>query len=179
MGSGKSVIGAALAKALNYKYIDLDAYLEEQEDRSIAQLFKEKGELYFRKKEAATVSHLLQKKGNQVIALGGGTPCYGTVMEDILNTPNARTIYLKASVNTLTDRLFPEREHRPLIAHLETQEVLEEFIRKHLFERNFYYLKSHHIISVANETPEEIATKIERNAKVKVGGSYSKKTDIS
>ncbi len=160
MGSGKSVIGAALAKALNYKYIDLDAYLEEQEDRSIAQLFKEKGELYFRKKEAATVSHLLQKKGNQVIALGGGTPCYGTVMEDILNTPNARTIYLKASVNTLTDRLFPEREHRPLIAHLETQEVLEEFIRKHLFERGFYYNRASVVVSVDDRATNAIVEEI-------------------
>ncbi len=160
MGSGKSVIGAALAKALNYKYIDLDAYLEEQENCSITQFFKDKGELYFRKKEAVTVSHLLQKKGNHVIALGGGTPCYGTVMEDILNTPNARTIYLKASVDTLTDRLFPEREHRPLIAHLETQEVLEEFIRKHLFERGFYYNCASVVVSVDDRATNAIVEEI-------------------
>ncbi len=158
MGSGKSTVGKVLAKNNNLMFIDFDDYIVEKENLSIPEIFKLKGEIYFRRKETEYLTELLSQKPEAVISLGGGTPCFGNNMEVVLEaTPNV--FYLKLSVDKLEERLQKEKAQRPLIKDIADKE-LSEFIRKHLFERNFYYLKSHHIISVANETPEEIATKI-------------------
>ncbi|MEL4307296.1 shikimate kinase [Joostella sp. CR20] len=158
MGSGKSTVGKVLAKNSAKAFIDFDNYIEEKEGMSIPEIFKNKGEIYFRKKETAHLERLLASNPNAIISLGGGTPCFGNNMETVLKaTPDV--FYLKLSVEKLVARLKTEKSQRPLIKDIADGD-LSEFVRKHLFERNFYYLQSHHIISVEDETPEEIATKI-------------------
>ena len=51
MGSGKTTLGRKLAYILQHQFIDLDQYIEEQEGRTISQIFEEDGEDYFRKLE--------------------------------------------------------------------------------------------------------------------------------
>ena len=51
MGSGKSTVGRIVANHLNINFLDLDDYIEESENMSIASIFDTKGEIYFRKKE--------------------------------------------------------------------------------------------------------------------------------
>lgn len=71
MGTGKSKIGYELSKSLDFPFIDLDNYIEEQEGSTISEIFKEKGENYFREKEWEYLLKLTRSfKG--VIALGGG-----------------------------------------------------------------------------------------------------------
>ena len=118
MGSGKSTIGKALATVLNYKFLDLDAYISEQERATIPELFDKKGEIYFRKKETQYLSDVLNSKSNIVLALGGGTPCYGTNLKLILDNDHVTSFYLKLSIQLLAERLFKERDSRPLISHL-------------------------------------------------------------
>jgi len=48
MASGKTSIGKKLAKKLSMKFLDLDDYIEEKENSTIPEIFKEKGEVYFR-----------------------------------------------------------------------------------------------------------------------------------
>ncbi|MFT5078094.1 MAG: shikimate kinase [Planctomycetota bacterium] len=160
MGSGKSVIGSGLAKVLSTSFYDLDAEIEKEESLSIASVFVEKGEIYFRKKERATLLRLLVQNNQSIIATGGGTPCYGNMMETILSKPDVIVIYLKASLETLTQRLSDEKEKRPLIAHLKTEVGLNDFIRKHLFERNFYYFQAERTINVDDKTVVEIVEEI-------------------
>lgn len=50
MGSGKSTVGKLLAERLKHRFVDLDQYIEDQEDEKISSLFQKKGEIYFRKK---------------------------------------------------------------------------------------------------------------------------------
>ena len=52
MASGKSSIGKTLSKNLSLRFIDLDDYIIEKENSSIADIFKEKGEIYFRRIES-------------------------------------------------------------------------------------------------------------------------------
>ncbi|GAA4274513.1 shikimate kinase [Aquimarina gracilis] len=139
MGSGKSLIGNGLAKKMKLKYLDLDDYIEIQEKKSISDIFKEKGEIYFRKKESFYLKEVLERHKNCIISLGGGTPCFAGNLDIVKNNTNTQSIYLQTSLEELTKRLFEERNKRPLIAHLETQDELKDFIRKHLFERSFYY----------------------------------------
>lgn len=141
MGSGKSVIGKKLAEVLNYNYVDLDDYIEEKENKSIKKIFETKSEIYFRKVESLYLEELTSVK-NTVVSLGGGTPCYGNNMNLILESENVLSIYLKASIPTLSDRLFEEKSKRPLISHLETKTELNEFIGKHIFERAPFYEQS-------------------------------------
>ena len=51
MGSWKTTIGKKLAKLIDFKFVDIDNEIETASDMSIAEIFTEKGEDYFRKIE--------------------------------------------------------------------------------------------------------------------------------
>jgi len=138
MGSGKSTIGQILARKLNYNFIDFDDFLQEREKMTIKEIFNVKGEIYFRKLENKYLKEVLEIQPASVISLGGGTPCYGDNMEIIKDSGHA-TVYIKVAVEELTARLWKARAARPLLAHQDTPEKMDEFVRKHLFERSFYY----------------------------------------
>lgn len=160
MGSGKSSIGKQLAAKLGYTFTDLDGQIEAEEKRSISEIFLDKGVLYFRNRENSLLRTLAKEDTNSVIATGGGTPCYGDTMDFLLSNKRCITVYLKASLEPLCDRLFLEKDNRPLIAHIEDKEVLKDFVRKHLFERAFYYNQSEITISIDGATIEEILEEI-------------------
>lgn len=156
MASGKSTLGRILAKKLNYEFLDLDNYIEEKENSEVGSIFKNKGEIYFRKAETMYLKELLETKNNLVLSLGGGTPCYNSNMDLILSARNARSIYLKASIPTLVARLKQEKNKRPLVAHIETEDLLTEFIGKHLFERSQYYSLANLILKTDDKEESEI-----------------------
>ena len=160
MGSGKSFLGKQLAKSFDYQFVDLDEEIEKKQKASISEIFERKGEVFFRKLERRMLEEVLDSQTSSIISLGGGTPCYGDNLELIKNAGDATTVYLKWNINTLTERLFAEKDHRPMISHLKDKEKLEEFIRKHLFERGFYYNQSEHIINCDSLSPEEIIAEI-------------------
>jgi len=163
MGSGKSSVGKALASELGYTFLDLDAHIESVERKSISKIFDEKGEIYFRKKENRVLRELMSSEGNIVMATGGGTPCYGNSMEFLMDQEETVIIYLKASLNFLTDRLFLERLNRPLIAHINNKTNMMDFIRKHLFERSFYYNKASLKVDVENTSVDKLVNEIKSN----------------
>ena len=159
MGSGKSATGKRLSEKRGCRYRDLDEIIETNYGRSISEIFEEKGELFFRKFEYQTLQRVVEDPKDEIIALGGGTPCYGNNMEIIKNS-GAKSFYLKLNVENLTERLFKERSHRPLISHLENKPELEEFIRKHLFERGFYYNQSDFIVDCNERSIDEVVEAI-------------------
>ncbi|MHA7842772.1 MAG: shikimate kinase [Winogradskyella sp.] len=156
MGSGKSTIGKNLATILNSNFLDLDDYISRKENTSIPNLFKNKGEIYFRKKEAFYLNEILNSKENIVLALGGGTPCYGNNLDLLINNAMVKLFYLKLSLSILVERLYNEKENRPLISHLKTKEELTEFVGKHLFERTHYYNQAPSIIVADNKSKKDI-----------------------
>ncbi len=158
MGSGKSTLGRALATAKNISFVDLDVYIAEREKCSVPDIFKNKGEIYFRKKEALYLQEVLQKEEDMVLALGGGTPCFGNNMQ-LIQAAGAVSIYLKYQPQSLTQRLLQEKDRRPLLAEIKEID-LEEFIRKHLFDRNPYYAQATHIIAMDDLTPDQSLQKL-------------------
>ncbi|MGB5943195.1 MAG: shikimate kinase [Leeuwenhoekiella sp.] len=155
MGSGKSTLGRKLGKETGRSFLDFDAYIEEREGKTIPEIFKGKGEIYFRKIEADYLDTMLLAHKDAIIALGGGTPCYGNNMQR-LKQEGIKTVYLNVPVATLTKRLWKERAQRPVLNDQDTLEKLEEFIRKHLFERSFYYNQADERISVKDQSEREL-----------------------
>ncbi|MCH4823440.1 shikimate kinase [Gramella lutea] len=165
MGSGKSFIGKRLAERIGQEFIDFDEEIEKREKSTISDIFQQKGEIYFRKLELKVLKEMIALEKSVVVSLGGGTPCYGDNMELIKAAEDIESIYLKLNIENLTNRLEKEKEKRPLISHLKKREDLEDFIRKHLFERGFVYSQSQHIINCDSKTAEEIINEIEDRLK--------------
>ena len=160
MASGKSTLGKKLADKIDYDFIDLDDFIENRENLSVVKIFKKKGEIYFRKQEAHYLKELLHLDKNMILSVGGGTPCYGDNMKLILNTENVKSIYLKASIPKLVDKLKNKKNKRPLIAHIKKKKDLTEFIAKHLFERAPFYNEAQIKINTDNKSKEDIVEEI-------------------
>lgn len=160
MGCGKSVIAKLLSEAIGIRCLDLDQIIEEQTNLSIKNLFKEKGEIYFRKLEHEIFHDLMHNSDSMILSLGGGTPCYANNHE-LLKGENTVSIYLSASIDTLYHRLINDKNKRPLIADKNEVE-LKDFIAKHLFDRSFYYHQAQYKINVDGKTPESIVEEIEK-----------------
>ena len=159
MGCGKSTIAMSLSEKTTIPYLDLDHFIEEKVNLSIKSLFEQRGEVYFRKVEHQALIELLEQPKDQIIGLGGGTPCYANNHE-LLQKPGVIAIYLKASIDTLLERLSKNRSKRPIIAHL-NEEELKEFIAKHLFDRSFYYNQAQHVVSIDGKSIAEVVASIE------------------
>mgnify|MGYP002136195874 CR=1 FL=1 len=158
MGCGKSTIAEKLSSLIQIPFVDLDKSIETKAEMTISQIFESFGEVYFRKLEHDVFVELLAAPENQIIGLGGGTPCYANNHE-LLNGDNVLSIYLKASVETLVKRLFTNRSKRPLIAN-KTEDELKEFIAKHLFDRSYYYNQAQYKVIIDNKTKDQTAEEI-------------------
>ena len=138
MGVGKSLIGQHLSNILNQKFIDLDEYIETKKSKSIHDIFKDSGDLYFRKIESKLLNDCLLNYTNIILSVGGGTPCYNNNMS-LINSNNNISVYLKNRNLELAKRLFQIKEYRPLISNIESEEKMIEYVSKHLFEREIFY----------------------------------------
>ena len=152
MGCGKTTLGKKLAKHLNYTFIDLDSYIEKTTNKTITEIFENKGEKKFRIVEKESLMEVC-KKDNLVIATGGGTPCFFDNMQKILD--NGKAIYLKMEIEDLLERLETEKSQRPLIENKSAKE-LENFIRNKLSEREYFYKKSNYILQGKSICEKEI-----------------------
>ncbi len=159
MGSGKSSVAQYLNSNYSLSYCDLDDYIENEEQKSISEIFEQKGEIYFRKIENLYLKELLTQNRYQILSLGGGTPCYAN-NSDLLKKFEVDSVYLKVDLDMLTYRLFQNKQDRPLICNVESESQLKDFIRKHLFEREFYYRQARYIINVTEMQIGEIAKSI-------------------
>ncbi|RED18903.1 shikimate kinase [Flavobacterium cutihirudinis] len=153
MGCGKSTIAQNLSKITNIPFLDLDTCIEKRANLSINEIFSKHGEVYFRKLEHEMFVELLQSSENNIIGLGGGTPCYAN-NHLLLQNDDIVSVYLKASIDTLYNRLVYNKSKRPLIAEM-NEEEMKEFIAKHLFDRSFYYNHAQHKVSVDGRSVEE------------------------
>ena len=153
MGSGKSTIGALLSKKMNMKFIDLDTKIEAIEKQTINQIFKLKGEKYFRAIEVETILSLLNfKEKDLVLSLGGGSFLDEKVRKNVKNV--SLSFWLNWKPLTIIKRIRKSSK-RPLIQDLNDQEI-----KRMMLERNRYYAKSDFKINCDNHKKNEIVDKI-------------------
>ena len=151
MSSGKSTIGELLAKKLNFKFFDIDKIIENETKMKITEIFKIKGENFFRNLEEKTTVKLLNFS-NVVISLGGG----GFVNEIIRKETNtkSKTFWLDWNLDTLISRIR-KRNNRPVALALNNNELKNLIIK-----RSKYYSKAKYKINCQNLTRSEIIKKI-------------------
>jgi len=137
MGVGKSTLGKLLAHNLKLPFIDLDEFLEQEEEMTIEEIFLSKGESYFRGCEAFYLRLIIAKYVHgAVVATGGGAPCHSSNL-DLMNRTGL-TVYLKASSDSLAERLSGSHTVRPLIQG-KTKAQVQSFVMDLLASRESYY----------------------------------------
>ena len=152
MGSGKSAVAKKLQDKLHYTLIEMDQLIEESEQTTINQIFKIKGEPYFRELEKKMVEKI-SKKNNSIISTGGGVVLD---QENIKNLKkNGILISLLASPEIIFQRIKKET-HRPL---LKTENPLKT-ISDLLEYRKPFYKKADYLIDTSQLTVEEVVEKI-------------------
>ncbi len=150
MGSGKNYWADYLSNHFNIPAFHLDDEIEKSEQKTIADIFKDSGEAYFRNKESEILKTFSNKQ-SFILSVGGGTPCFNNNM-DWMNA-NGITIWLDESVQTIKQRLIKEKTHRPLIADVANEDLLS-FLSEMRSKRSKFYIKAkHHLKGDAiNET---------------------------
>jgi shikimate kinase len=111
-GSGKSTVGAALAKVLALDFIDTDQLIEEREGKAITDIFVVDGEPHFRAVELETLKQVLTLN-DVVISLGGGAPISDQAQQQIKSSEST-VIFLDVSLATAAPRVGFNRD-RPLL----------------------------------------------------------------
>tara|TARA_B100000787_G_scaffold164341_1_gene146940 strand:+ start:440 stop:952 length:513 start_codon:yes stop_codon:yes gene_type:complete len=151
MGSGKSSIGFLVSKKLNLKFFDIDSIIENEVGIKISNIFKEKGENFFRDMEEKITIKIL-KNNNGVISLGGGGFINKKIRAEVLT--NNFSIWLSWDIKTLLTRIKNSKK-RPLVSNSTNQE------NKNLIkERLKIYSKAKFKIDCNNLTKTEIVDKV-------------------
>jgi len=146
MGSGKTYWAEKLKKKLKIPAYDLDNLVEMMEEKTIAEIFEEKGEEYFRQAEAKMLRLFAEKK-QFILSCGGGTACHNDNMKWMNN--EGITIWINEPVQILAERLSRGKSHRPLIKNLD-EAGLENFLERKLEQREIFYNQAAHSLSNGN-----------------------------
>jgi shikimate kinase len=152
MGSGKSTVGALVARALGWPFIDLDATIEAGQRQSIREIFEQAGEPFFRGIEHAALTEA-SKTEPAVIALGGGTFVQEANFQFIRERGGA-TIWLDSPLEDLVRRC-EGMQNRPLFRDLHSFQQL-------LQQRLPYYQMAEYRVSTEGRAPQEITEQILR-----------------
>ena len=161
MGAGKSSVGRALGRRLNWTFEDLDDRIELREGRTVAEIFRESGEAGFRRAERAALRQVLEEVRDgtaSIIALGGGAFVQpGNAAR--LREAGVPTVFLDAPVEDLWQRCQKQASElgaeRPL---LQSWERFSKLYRARLQS----YLEASLRVETGGRSIEEVAEEIVR-----------------
>lgn len=162
MGSGKTTVGQALADRLSYGFLDTDAYIEEEQNMTISNIFEKYGEEYFRNIETKTIENMERNIKHNIISTGGGLPlreCNGAVLKKM-----GFVVFLSIKKETVLKRLEGDTQ-RPLLQGNDMEQKIEEMLD---FRNPIYEYTAHLKVEVDNKTVEEITEEICRNYQVMI-----------
>ncbi len=145
MCSGKSTIGRMLAQELGWKFYDTDSVIETRESKSIAEIFRDKGEDYFRVLELETLKELSQES-KVVISTGGGLGANEKAMHFMKS--NGLVIWMDIDFKTFLERCS-KSEDRPLLSKG------IDFVKQLFDKRRDIYSLAHKRLD-ANKNPQSI-----------------------
>ncbi len=143
--SGKSTLGRLLAHKLGYNFVDTDELIVQNENKTVADIFADKGEDYFRTLEKTTLRNL-GITANTIVATGGGMPCFNNNIAHMLQL--GKVVYLDVTPDELLKRLnnSTSKNERPLLA-IEDQKTLYQKLFITYQHRQQFYRQAHIIVS--------------------------------
>lgn len=155
MGSGKTVVGRAMARNLGWRFADTDQEIERRAGKSVSALFADKGEPWLRSLERRVV-RALAKGSRRVVALGGGA---------LLDAGNRRAlsgsgllVRLSCAEPELWRRLRSDLGLRPLLSGERPRRSLRLLLR----QRRAAYRGADMTVSTTHRSPAEAAREIVR-----------------
>ena len=152
MGVGKTTIGKIVAKKQDMEFIDTDRSIEKKCSMSIVEIFKKKGEKFFRTEEQREVLKSI-RKSNCVIALGGGAFINEAIRNAVLK--NSISVWLDIDLKTLNERIKWSKK-RPLLNNENNKKKIDELYS----ERKKIYKLANHKIDCERLDKEDVAKKI-------------------
>jgi len=154
MGVGKTVVGEALAKKLNRKFVELDSLIEQKAGKSIPEIFQQDGEIAFRELEIE-VAKEVSRGENQVIACGGG------MVLNKINIDRLREksiiVCLTASPRVILKRTLGDESIRPVLKSANKALHIKELLR---FRKPFYERAADIKIDTSKLDVESVAEQI-------------------
>jgi shikimate kinase len=145
MGAGKSTVARAMGRATGWRVEDIDERIEARERRSIASIFSQHGEPYFRQLERQALSELLPER-HTIVATGGGT--FAEADNRALMLADGAVAWLDLPLNRVIDRV-PVDGRRPLAAD---RVQLDQLYAR----RQLAYAQAHVRIDATQPVPEVV-----------------------
>jgi len=154
MGSGKTRVGRALAKRLAWAFRDFDEEISSREGLPIKEIFRQRGEAFFRRLEE-TVGEELLLEHRVVLGSGGGWPVVEGRME---NLPTGTfCVWLKVNPGEAVRRAMKEGDTRPLLAGADPEKLATDLLE----QRESFYGMAHVALDTEGAEPERLAERIE------------------
>ena len=151
MGVGKTGIGKHVARRLKIKFFDIDKLIEKKNGMKITEIFKTKGETYFRKEEEFVTIKYLNKK-ESIISLGGGAFINNKIRKKVLS--ECISVWLNVNLETIYKRL--EKSNKRPLVYKDNQNNIEKIF----IERKKIYSLAAHEINCDNLNINQISNKI-------------------
>ena len=154
MGTGKTAVGQVLATRLHRKLIEVDSVIKKIAGKTIADIFRDDGEIAFRELEIKAIKNAAAGE-KQVIACGGGV-VLNTINIDRLQATGV-VINLTASPEIILERLAQDGDNRPLINVNWPPERIKELMQ---FRKPFYDRATDITINTSKLSIDAVADKI-------------------
>lgn len=154
MCSGKSTVGAAIARRLEWDFVDFDVEIEGREGAGIRRIVEERGEGYLRKLERALTEEVASAR-QLVLAPGGGWITDPDLLQML--RPGALAVWLRVSPEETARRLKEDPIDRPF---RDLDDPVPQ-IGDMMAEREPLYRRADMVIPAGSRTSEELAFEVE------------------
>ena len=156
MGSGKTSIGKEASTILGLKFYDTDLEIEKTLNMKIKDIFKLKGQNYFRQVEEKICIDLINGE-RKIVALGGGAFLNSAIREIVLK--KSFSIWINVNLKTIVKRIKLSKNIRPMLDY----DNLENSIKTILDERTPIYKMASITIEANNASKKKIISEIQKN----------------